>query len=196
MHLREIFKTENPKRDKYLSRVFGIFSEEIASLWIGSYCSPYINRGRPTLSRIGAGAKSYTMDFTLQEKAGKKIYIAEMKCELEYDNYRYLELVEYKQLDHHKGEAFSILIDFASNPQKYKVTVSGKDIQPHGSILIWGAVTDKGRNDVLQNTNLREVLSLETMINDLLQDNGIDYKELLNRYAEWTVYLFEKLGSR
>ncbi len=142
MRFTAIFNKENIERDKYISRLFWIFSEKSASLWFRSSYSPYENLGRPTVYKHGVD-KGYTLDFTLQDKVGKKIYIAEMKCELEYDNYKYLELKEYKQLEHHTGEAFQRFIAFASHPNEYKVTVSRKPIQASGSILIWRQSTKK-----------------------------------------------------
>jgi hypothetical protein len=195
MQLRDIFNKENPKRDKFLSRVFGIFSEEIASIWFDSSQSTYKNLGRPTVYGISLDERRYTLDFALEEKEGKRIYIAEMKCELEYQNYKYLELNKYEQLDHHTGEAFNRFISFASNPKKYKVNVSGKPVIAHGSVLIWGAITQKGKEDVIRKTNIYDVLSLEEMMNDLLHNNEDRFNKLLDTRKEWCTYLFEKLGA-
>jgi hypothetical protein len=198
MRLSDIFNRKNTKRDKVLSRVLGIFSEEIASLWFKSDCSPYITCGRPTVYRRNGEAKGYTLDFTLKEKSGKEeIFIAEMKCEMEYENYKYLELKEYSQLHHHKGEAFQRFLSVASNPEEYKVTVAGTPIKARGSILIWGAVTEEGKKNIIHKAHLHDILSLEDMVNDLLQnktENG--FQALLDQYKEWTSYLFEKLGTR
>jgi hypothetical protein len=195
MHFREIINKENSKRDKFLSRVFGIFSEEIALIWFESSKSPYKNLGRPTIYKSGSNDKGFTLDFTLQEKEEKRIYIAEMKCELEYENYAYLELNTCKQLEHHKSEAFQRFLSFAKNPEEYRVTVDAKTIQACGSILVWGAITKEGEKEVIQRTNIYDVLSLEVMMNDLLQYNDNQFRKLLDTYKDWTDYFFEKIGA-
>jgi hypothetical protein len=198
MRLNEIFNQQNKERDKYLSRVLGIFSEGIAALWFASDYSPYSNLGnRPTIYRRSDEQKGYTLDFTLKEKGkNNEIYISEMKCELEYDNYKYLVLNDFKQLSHHKGEAFSRFLAFAKNPEEYKVKVDGKIREPKGSILIWGAVSKEGKSSVIQHTQLSDILSLEDMLNDLAKNrNSNGLSQFLDQYKEWTMYLFEKLGA-
>jgi len=81
MDLFEIGKTNNIKRDKFISRFFGIFSEEIANIYFCSPYSEYTNLGRPNIS---INNKHYILDFTLKNKNNGKIYICEMKCEMQY----------------------------------------------------------------------------------------------------------------
>lgn len=88
-------------RGKFLSRVFGIFSEDIVRLWAKDDRSPYEDLGRPTVKQ-NCATKGYTLDFTLRHAETKKTYISELKCEIEYQNYRYLVLTDTSQLDHHK----------------------------------------------------------------------------------------------
>lgn len=78
-------------RGKYLSRVFGIFSEEIVRMWARDHRCPYEDLGRPTLRKHGEKSGS-TLDFTLRHKATGMSYVAELKCEIEYQNYKYLVL--------------------------------------------------------------------------------------------------------
>ncbi len=78
-------------RGKFLARVFGIFSEDIVRLWAASPGSPYEDLGRPTVCFDGA-AKGSTLDFTFRNRASNKIYVAEMKCEIEYQAFRYFVL--------------------------------------------------------------------------------------------------------
>jgi hypothetical protein len=96
--LESVFRTGDSRRDNFLSRVFGIFSEEVVRHWCANPRSTYVDLGRPTL--YGTDGKWHTLDFTLQDQATSEIYVAEMKCELAYDNYRYLRLTDTHQLDH------------------------------------------------------------------------------------------------
>ena len=82
--------------------MFGIFNEEIVRKWCAEEFSPYEDVGRPTIKRKGDDTRGSTLDFTFKNKDGK-LYIVEMKCELQYEGYKYLELKEpkKKQLDHH-----------------------------------------------------------------------------------------------
>lgn len=98
-----LFKKEGkePTRAKFLSRVFGIFSEEIVRIWANDSRAPYANLGRPTLRQFDT-SKRFTLDFTFQHRVTNKIYVVEMKCEIEYENFRYMVLTETQQLKHHK----------------------------------------------------------------------------------------------
>lgn len=44
-----IFKTFNPAHDKYLARLFGLFSEDVVLNWCACPEASYENLGRPTL---------------------------------------------------------------------------------------------------------------------------------------------------
>lgn len=101
-HFLSIFRQVDAPiaRGKYLSRVFGIFSEEIVRQWASDPRCPYENLGRPTLRKRGDRVGS-TLDFTLRHKSTGKSYVTELKCEIEYQNYKYLVLSDIKQLNHH-----------------------------------------------------------------------------------------------
>ena len=85
------FKTPNSPRDKYLSRLFGLFNEDVVRHWCALPETPYSDLGRPTLKLPGE-ARGYTLDFTLQHKGTGQVFVSEMKCWLEYEGYRYLRL--------------------------------------------------------------------------------------------------------
>jgi hypothetical protein len=95
--LEDIFRTPVPARDKFLSRLLGLFSEEVVHYWCAQEKSPYENLGRPTLWAPGA-SRGHTLDFTLRERHRGKTFVAELKCELEYENYKYLRLANTSQL--------------------------------------------------------------------------------------------------
>ncbi len=89
--LEEIFKTSLPQRDKFLSRLPGIFSEEVVHHWCQCSQSTYENLGRPTLRPLDKN-KRYTLDFTLRKRTSSERFVAEMKCWPEYENYYYLRI--------------------------------------------------------------------------------------------------------
>ena len=72
---RNLFKppgVEKPgDRENFLSRMFGIFSENIVCLWSKSAGAPYENLGRPTV-RFDDEATKSTLDFTLRHKESNK----------------------------------------------------------------------------------------------------------------------------
>jgi hypothetical protein len=80
----QIFKTDNPTRDKFLSRLFGLFSEDLVRIWLRTGDSPYENLGKPALALVGTN-KRYTLDFTLKSKQTGNAYIGELKSWMEYD---------------------------------------------------------------------------------------------------------------
>ena len=154
-----IFKTSNPARDKYLARLFGLFSEEVVQNWCACPKAPYENLGRPTLWI--SGKRGSTLDFTLRLRDTGEIFIAEMKCWLEFDNYRYLRLVDSVQLQRIvnqklAGSAFQEFLQLAQNPTIFDVRVGSHPL-PNlvcGAILIWGATSDSGRKAVIADYNL------------------------------------------
>ncbi len=122
-----------------------------------------------------------------------------MKCELEYENYRYLTLESPSQLDHHSKEAFRIFLDAAQNMSSYVVTVKGRPQPINGSILVWGRYTEQGRVSVIDQHGFADVLSLEIIICDLQTWHSQDYADLIRKYETWCVELFtglRTLGSK
>jgi len=91
---QEIFHSQNDIKDKFLSRLFGIFSEDIVRIWCNDSQSPYLDLGRPTI-KIDDEKRGRTMDFTFQSRDNGKNFVGELKCELEYENYRYMTLTGY-----------------------------------------------------------------------------------------------------
>lgn len=189
---QSLFRSANSPRDKFLSRLFGIFNEEIVRCWCRDNQSPYRNLGRPTIKPAGK-PRGYTLDFALESKSDNRVYIGEMKCELEYENYRYLTLESAAQLDHHGKEAFRLFLDVAKNPSQHIITIGGKPTSISGSILVWGRYTEIGHANVMAHYGLHEILSLENIIADLVLWQNKDFVELLDKYQTWTNGLFSGL---
>lgn len=183
------------RRDKFLARVFGIFSEDIIRIWCKNPNSPYMDLGRPTVYLDNK--KHYTLDFALKEKrSGGFVFITEMKCEIQYENYKYLRLTSYNQLNHHKNKAFKILLDIAESKGGHKVKVNGESIDYQGAILVWGATIPQGVKEVQSKYKFHDVLSTEIIINDLVEWEDTDFIEYINKRREWCTELFVGLAGR
>jgi hypothetical protein len=179
-------------RGKYLSRVFGIFSEEIVRQWANDPRSPYEDLGRPTLRKHNEKSGS-TLDFTLRHKSTGKSYVAELKCEIEYQNFKYLVLSDVKQLDHHNKAAFFALLDAAAKHPRQQTFVNRKELEIDGAILIWGAATPEGRRMVIDTKGFFAVLTMSDIISDLRSWGNVPYQRLMEQRRTWTNEMFDAL---
>lgn len=186
-------KTDSPQaRGKYLSRVFGIFSEEIVRIWASDPNCPYEDLGRPTLRNLQDNLGS-TLDFALRHKSTGKLYVTELKCEIEYQNYRYLILSNISQLNHHKKPAFLALLEVAGENSKQQIYLNGKLVLTDGAILIWGAATPVGRLAVIEAHGFFDVLTIEGIIKDLKYWENKPYQLLIDQRRLWTNEMFNAL---
>lgn len=192
VQFEKIFRTKDPARDKFLSRLFGLFSEEVVRHWCRYPAATYEDLGRPTIRAPGE-MRGHTLDFTLRHRQTGKIFVAEMKCELEFENYRYLRLTGAWQLQHHRGAAFQKLLRLAGEPGAFETRVGGRQVQVDGAILIWGAVTPEGRNTVIAEYGFVDVLSVEEMVNDLHRWQPTGWREEVERLRHWSQELFDSL---
>lgn len=202
MDFNKIFRHEGARaQDKFLSRLFGIFSEEIVRIWASDETlAPYKDLGRPTVKtqvEIKDKKRGCTFDFALEEKKTGKRFICEQKCELEFENYKYLELKDPEQLRHHeKNLAFGRFLDIGKDPRKYRVFVKGRQIENvRGIVLIWGKVSERGRKEVKERYYIHNVLSLEDIINDLVIWKSKSYLEMIREKQKWCNDLFHNLVS-
>jgi hypothetical protein len=193
-HFHSIFRrAASPSaRAKFLSRIFGIFSEEIVSLWARDERAPYENLGRPTIKSLG-DSRGHTLDFTLRERSSGNIYVAEMKCEIEYQNFKYFVLERVEQLEHHKKPAFEAFLKAARSSPDQSINVGGRCINTHGAILIWGSVTSEGREAVMASRGFHDVLSIAAICHDLSSWNDAGYRTLIAQRQEWCNELFTGL---
>lgn len=187
--MAEFFETNDSERDKFLARLFGLFSESLVRDWCSDARSPYLDRGRPTLWAPD-DVRGPTLDFTLQDRATGMVYVAEMKAELEFERYRYLTLRRVDQLKHHGLPAFRRLLDIARDPAAYEVRIQGKPLDVDGAILIWGAVAEEGRASVIDETGVAAVLSLEDIITDLRAWTTESYAHRVSRLEKAAADLF------
>jgi hypothetical protein len=188
------FRSPTPARDKYLSRLFGLFSEEVVRTWSACPQAPYADLGRPTVCRPGE-TRGHTLDFTFRRRESGRDYAAELKCELEYDGYRYLTLTNSDQVRHHTSVAFAKLLGLARNPQSFIVRRQGRVEPVDGAILVWGSLTEDGRRMTMEEYGFADVLSVEAMVFDLQAWSPTAWRELINRYRGWTLELFDFLAG-
>lgn len=134
---------------KFLSRVFGIFSEEIVRIWAADPRAPFEGMGRPTL-RVAGDSKGSTLDFTFRSRHTGLAYPAELKCEIEYQRYRYFVLTDIGQLKHRIKPAFDALLVAAAKNPGVRTCVQQHEISIDGAILVWGAATPEGRAAVIR----------------------------------------------
>lgn len=96
-------------RGKFLSRVFGIFSEAIVHIWSEDDRAPYRNLGRPTL-RGASPVRNPTLDFLFECRRTGRRFVVEQKCEIQFNGFRYSTLTGREQLRHHNKNAFAAFL--------------------------------------------------------------------------------------
>ncbi len=114
----QFFRSAEPARDNYLSRLFAFFAEDIVRAWCSYPLARYEDLGRPTL--LGQGeTRGHTLDFTLRKRETGVPLVAELKSELAHEGYRYLTLADPSQLLHHSGKpAFAKLLQVARDQHR------------------------------------------------------------------------------
>ncbi|MGR8931617.1 MAG: hypothetical protein ACU836_13325 [Gammaproteobacteria bacterium] len=189
--LATLFQDGPPEKGSFLSRVFGIFNEEIIRIWARDVRSSYnIHFRRPTLYE---GSRNYTLDF-LFEKNGE-FFVSEMKCEIQYQNYRYWCLTNPGQLEHHLSKkAFELFLQLSRDSQSVAVKV-GEPIEVKGTVLVWGAATPAGIKAVRERFGISDVLTVESCVGDLIEWNNQEYQALLRDREQWLVSLFNGLRT-
>jgi len=120
----------------------------------------------------------------------------EMKCEITFENYKSMTLVGHSLLERHAaGRAFKMFLDLASAPETYNVMVESKPVSVAGAVLVWGAVTPEGRDDVLGHTAIEDVLSVEEASNELITTRNPEYLALVEERHRWCGELFRYLAT-
>lgn len=189
-----LFRSPSKARDKLLARVFGIFSEDVVRIWTGCDQAAYRNLGRPTVSGQGS-TRGYTLDFALQSRHKQQTFVAELKCELEYRNYRYLRLTDVRQLEHHTKPAFRVLLEAASDPTSVRVKISSKPVCINGAILVWGDASDEGIRHVIRDYGFADILTISSMIQDLNRWRPSAWEAFVRDRRQWTNELFDGLST-
>lgn len=191
-----LFRQDAPGRGAYLSRMFAFFSEEIVRHWTRCDQSPFRDLGRPVIWDSDGSSRFHVLDFTLERLADGARLVAELKCEVEFERYRYLVLTDVEQLDHHaRNPAFRKFLRAASEPGSQRVTIGGREIETHGAVLVWGVVTERGRAAVQQKYGFAEVLSVEQMLTDLRNWRNPEWANWVGVRRSWAGELFDWLTA-
>lgn len=195
---RDVFRQDNAPaaRGKFLSRVFGIFSESIVQIWCEDERSPYKNLGRPTLIATSP-VRSPTLDFLFECRRTGRRFVVEQKCEIEFNGFRYFTLTGPDQLKHHNKPAFAAFLAAGngSGPAARGWKVGNQQLTVDGAILIWGAVTPKGRETVMEETGLHDVVGLDRIIAECAAWKPDAYCRLVNDRRKWCEELFAFLDG-
>ena len=186
------FKDGSLEKGSFLSRVFGIFSEEIIRIWARDENSPYkIHSCRPTLYNQD---KRYTLDFLLI-KDGRS-YVSEMKCEIQYRNYQFWRLESPDQLKHHLGKAaFELFLKLSSDPCSVRVK-AGDNVDISGTILVWGSASKNGIENTKEFYSFSDILTIEDCVADLINWENSEYRKFLNEREFWTSSFFNLLQGK
>lgn len=168
-----------------------MFSEEIVRIWCRSPTAPYEDIGRPTI----AGSR-YTLDYALHSRTTGLTYVAELKCEITFENYEAMTLRSRTQLDRHARdkEAFRRFLALARDPSSHLVTIRGNRITPSGSILVWGDMTAEGRRDVMEGYGFFDVISVSDVISKLRETKNAEFQEYIQKRRQWCCELFDFLS--
>lgn len=177
-------------RGKFLSRVFGIFSEEIVRIWAADARAPFEDLGRPTVHNDDVRS---TLDFTFRSRETGAVFPAELKCEIEYEGYRYFVLNDVGQLAHHNKPAFAALLAAAARRPGLRAFVQKREVAVDGAILVWGAATAEGRLAVARDKGFFAVLTLEDMIADLRAWQSHRFQTLVEERRAWANELCDAL---
>ena len=196
---RGLFQREGAPaaRGKFLSRVFGIFSESIVQIWAEDERAPYKNLGRPTL--VGQSpVRSPTLDFLFECRSTGRRFVVEQKCEIEFNSFRYFTLTGPDQLRHHNKPAFAAFLAAAngSAPGSRDWKVGNQRMTVDGAILIWGAVTSDGRNAVIEQTGLHDAIGLDRIIAECAEWRPNAYCRLVSERRQWCEELFGFLDGQ
>jgi hypothetical protein len=189
-----LFRSPVPARDKLLARLFGIFNEDVVRIWSRCAAAPYKDLGRPTLRRRGSDT-SATLDFLLATRDSSRIFVAEMKCELEYENYKYLALTDPSQLEHHRKPAFDLFLQAAADPSQVEVKTSKGPSPVHGAVLVWGDATATGRDTTIARYGFADVLTVSAMVQDLNRWQPPEWGAFITDRRRWTTDLFDGLTT-
>jgi hypothetical protein len=193
VRLEEVFHSQEAGRGAFLSRLFAFFSEEVCRAWCACDAAPYENLGRPTVGASG-GARGHTLDFTLRDRATGQTYVAEMKCEIQFEQYRYLRLIRPDQLDHHSSPAFRAFLEVATNPGDHAVSVGGAPVAVDGAILVWGCVTPEGVAATKDRYGFADILDVESMLAQLAEWRPAAWADYVETRRRWVDELFHALA--
>lgn len=121
--------------------------------------------------------------------------MGELKCELEYQSYRYLTLTDPSQLEHHCKPAFKLLLQADADPAQVGVGTAKGPSTVHGAILVWGDATARGKETTIAKYGFADILTVSSMNQDLNRWESAEWKAFISHRRGWTMELFDGLES-
>lgn len=191
----DIFRSGEQARDNFLARFFGLFYEKMVPVWCSCPGAPYAYLGRPALWRENKYT-NYTLDFALCSRATGETFVAEMKCWLAWEKASYLRLEEVTPLQKLKGGAWDAFMELTRNPSSYEIKVDRRPLAPpiRGTILMWGATSEQGRQAAMTIYGFADVLSAESMLEDLHASNSAEWAQTIGQLKDWSYSLLRKVA--
>ncbi len=180
MSFDDLFPTGDAERRQFLAGLFNLFSTDIIRCWATDRQARYSMTGTPILRSV-RGNRGYTLDYALQ--TGKRLYATVMKCDPVVDG----PLHHADQIEAYTTtKAFAAFLDAARNPNQYVAVIDGEASPIAGSILIWGSATVRAQRAVKKAYGLHAILTMESIVGDLVQWNNREFQILLDRRVAWS----------
>jgi hypothetical protein len=183
--IKEVFGNSG-EESKFLSRFFALFSEEITKIWANENRKKwkYKNLGRPTIYKTQNNQeKRSTLDFTFKNKKGD-IFVVEQKCWIQYQDFKFLNATAEDIMKELYGYIFIEYLDNVKN-KAYKVKVNQEIKNISGVILIWAKIDEDNRKKLMNEFKFADVISMENIIQELVNEDNQEYKELIRKYKKY-----------
>ena len=212
MELQKIFKNADEKQNNLLTRVFGIFSEEIINCWLAYPDCEYKNLGRPSIYK--KNERPSTLDFLFEKKKGTNkgaLYIVEQKCLFSYNKGNLLCMTE-TNLEHFEkwstqkakySKAWKDFREIHSYLKNEDVVIKWKGSTPEltkkvvGNILIWGKWMDNTKH---ADPKIDKIISMESIMNEMnewdnlgVKSSGVSFKEFILSKKKLVNNMFNEL---
>ncbi|MBK9222222.1 MAG: hypothetical protein IPO16_08865 [Saprospiraceae bacterium] len=194
------YTKETKIKVNFLSRIFGVFSEEIVKIWCDNKNNndfeyigkPHIKEGNKRPIVLDHLLKSKNTYFIVEQKnfhGYKNGKLSSMEDTDEF--FKNFESWSIGKSKNQKSKAWDIFINFTKKPKEVKY--DGKIIPQAKTLLIWSKGTDVGRYKFVQKYGISKVLFLEQMKNDLIKWKDPAYIKLIKDKKKWIAQLFNDL---
>ena len=191
---------ENSTKTNFLSRILGVFSENIVDFWLENEKCPYRSLGRPSLYSVD-NKKLATLDFTFQNKSDNKNYIVEQKCFFGFKNGKLCSMSTYeifiKEFEKwstakaNSTPAWKYFSNFSK--ERYDVKVKTKKIETEGTILLWASCEKEGAEKFQEELGISKIIGVDSIISDLKQWEDNNYSKFIDTRKNWIIELLDNL---
>lgn len=197
-----LYSKENKLKVNFLSRIYGVFSEEIVKIWCDNENNkefeyigkPHINIGNRKPLELDHLLKSKNTYFIVEQKNFHGYKNGKLASMEDTDSFfKNFETWSKEKSKNQKSKAWDIFINFREHPKEVKY--NGESFPDIKTLLIWSKGTPEGKRKFIENSGIgvSEVLFLLDIKNDLIQWDDQKYKELIKGKKEWIDELFNDL---